>query len=132
MFVTLKLSWKVFLKDVKVKVSSKRGFMFQKNAFTEVFHTFNTFVGYLQKLLFCNSCKLKNCSVNVALIVFDVMSIMTQSAKLISISYKTNFWWVKCLSKGKIFVPCLFSAQLFFSVASSKVGQLLSWEQNRN
>ena len=115
MFVTLKLSWKVFLKDVKVKASSKRGLMSQKNGFIEVYHTFNTFVGYLSKLLFCNSCKLKNCSVNVALIVFDgLMSIVTHGAKLISISYKTNLWWRRCLSKGKIFVTFLFSAQLFF------------------
>ena len=59
-----------------------------------------------------------------------LMSIMTHDAKLIQISYKTNFWVLRCKKKGKIFVSFLLSAQLFFSFAASKVGQLLNWKRN--
>ena len=59
-----------------------------------------------------------------------LMLIMTHNAKLIQISYRTNFWVLTCKKKGKIFVSFLLSAQLFFSFSASKVCQLLTGKQN--
>ena len=59
-----------------------------------------------------------------------LMSIMTHDAKLIQISYKTNFWVLRCKKKVRFSFHFFFQLNFFFSFAASKVGQLLNWKRN--
>ena len=130
---TLKLSYKAFLKDLKVKANFQPRLKSQKKAFYKIYQAFKILFGDLNNLFFFNSFEPQKCSFNMNLPFFwYLMSIMTHDAKPIQISSKTTIWVLRCKKEVRFSFHFFFQLNFFFSFAASKVGQLLNWKRNTN
>ena len=128
---TLKLSYKAFLKDFKVKANFQPRLKSQNNAFYKIYQAFKILFGDLNNLFFFNSFEPQKCSFNMNLPFFwCLMSIMTHDAKPIQISSKTTIWVLRCKKEVRFSFHFFFQLNFFFSFAASKVGQLLNWKRN--
>ena len=108
---------------VKWKQTSNRDLKSQNNAFYKSCRAFKTLFGDLNNLLLCDSCEPKKCSFNMNLPLFFwcLKSIMTHDAKLSQISYKTNFWVLRCKKKVRFLFHFFFQLNFFFLLLPRKL-----------
>ena len=112
---TLKLSYKAFLKDFKVKANFQSRLKSQKNAFYKIYQTSKILFGNLNNLFFFNSFEPQKCFFNMNLPFFwCLMSIMTHDAKQIQISSKTTIWVLRCKKEVRFSFHFFFQLNFFF------------------
>ena len=119
---TLKLSYKAFLKELKVKANFQPRLKSQNNAFYKIYQALKILFGDLNNLFFFNSFEPQKCSFNMNLPFFwCLMSIMTHDAKPIQISSKTTIWVLRCKKEVRFSFHFFFQLNFFFLLLPRKL-----------